>query len=116
MLTITGHIKKLGDVSNARNVLNKISGGTPTLVDESGSSTTNEVKMLGILEHCTRTRGYKEIYYKATTADTIFFGVATDTETSGTYKCFNVRVKGLTITDNPDSKLMTWNATLELTQ
>ncbi len=117
IITLTGQINKKGDVSADGNVIKKIHGGTPTLTDESGSSTTDEVKMLGLLDHAWRTKGYKEIYYKDTSADNLFFGIATDTETANdTYKCFNVRIKGLDIIETPDSKLINWNCTLELTK
>jgi len=117
IISLTGQICKDGDVSDTANVLRKIHGGTtPTLTDESGSSTTDEVKMLGLLEHASRTKGYKELYYKASSADNLFYGLATDTEiTSSTYKCFNVRIKGLDIVESPDSKLINWNCTLEIT-
>lgn len=118
LITISGEIKKGGDVSSSSNVLKKIVGGTtPTLTDESGTSFTDEVKMLGLLEHASRTKGYKEVYYKSTDADNLFFGMATDTETtSSTYKCFNVRIKSLNITESPGSKLIVWTCALEKTK
>lgn len=117
LITLTGQINKDGDVSASANVIHKIHGGTtPTLTDESGSSFTDEVKMLGLLEHATRTKGYKELYYKATSADNLFYGLATDTESGGTYKCFYVRVKALDINETPDSDLIVWSCTLEITK
>lgn len=116
LITIAGQINKEADVSSDLNVLRKISGGTPTLVDESGTTFTDEVKMLGLLEHASRTKGYKELYYKATTADNVFFGLATDLDIdNATYKCFNVRIKGIDIIESPDSKLIDWRCTLETT-
>ena len=115
IITITGQINRKADVSDSSAVINKISGGTPTITDESGSSSTDEVKMLGLLEHARRTKGYKELYYKSTDVDNLFAGIATDTETSGTYNCFYVRVKSISITETPDSDLIIWNTTLEMT-
>lgn len=115
LITINGQINRKADVSDANSVINQIAGGTPDITDESGSSSTYEVKMLGLLEHARRTKGYKELYMKDTATDNIFYGIATETETTGTYNAFLVRVKSLNITETPDSDLIVWNATLEIT-
>jgi len=116
IITISGHFTKNTDVSAGTSVINKINDGTPTLTDEDGSTFTDEIKMLGLLDHAGRTRGYKELYYKAEANDNLFYGIARNTETSGdTYKCFNVRIKSLNITQSPDSSLIRWDATLVIT-
>ena len=115
IITIAGHINKKADVSDSNTVINKISGGTPDITDESGSASTDEVKMLGLLEHARRTKGYKEVYYKDSDTDNLIGGIATDKETTDTYLCFYVRVKSIDITETPDSSLIVWTATLEMT-
>jgi len=117
LITLAGQINRKGDVSSDKNEIYKMHGSQPTLTDESGDSITNEVKMLGLLEHASRTKGYKELYYKSTDADNLFYGIATDTETANsTYNCFIVRIKSIDITETPDSELITWSCTLEITR
>ncbi len=130
IITLSGQINRKGDVSAAGNVINKIHEGTPDLTDESGTtSLTDEVKMLGMLEQASRTKGYKELYYKDNTANNFFIGMASwnettkeagsdtmSTESSGAYPCFNVRVKSFNLTETPDSNLIVWNCTLEVTR
>lgn len=116
IINLSGHIRKDGNTSSASSVIYQIAEGAPTLTDESGTSFTTEVKMLGLLEHASRTKGYKELYYKSTSTDNIFWALAPSVETTNsTYKCFRLRIKSLDITETPDSQLITWSCTLEVT-
>src|SRR3990167_10774059 len=112
VIVLEGEIRKDGTLSSSLNVINKITdGGTTSVVNKSGSTVSDEIEMLGLLDRLTVTKGYKELYFKSTIKDNIIYGVgATDNHstTGQTYRHLHVRVKSIDINEAPDSKLISW--------
>lgn len=120
LINITGVIKKTGDLSSERNTIYQITEGeTASVTLATGSSSTDEIEMLGLLNRLAKTKGYKELYFKSTVADNLLYGIAEtdshDTDIAATYRHLHVRVRGLNITELPLSSLIRWKLTCEMT-
>jgi len=118
VITISGNIKDDGDLTSSGNVVNQITeGGTTSIKDWELSNTANEINMLFLLDKLCETRGYKEVYYKdATNNNNLVYGLGITDTGNTTYRHVHVLCKGLRITQNAGSSLITWTLTCEIMQ
>lgn len=118
LITLSGEIKTEGDLSSSSNVTNKITaGGTASITDYDGSSSTNEVVMLNLFDRLVKTKGYKELYYKEDSATTSIYGLGvkdSHTTSGALYRHLHIRVKSITIDEVPNINLINWSMICEV--
>ena len=117
VITINGTVSSKGDLSASTNTLKKINEGTPTIKDWEGSTTTDEIDILYVLDKLTTTKGYKELYYKdSTDNNSLIHGLGITDTYNATYRHLHVMCKGIRITQNAISNNITWSLTCEVTK
>lgn len=121
-LTISGEIHKKGDLSSATNTTYQIHGSDASITDSTGTSSSNEIDVLGLMDRICKTKGYKELYYKSSDTDNLIYGLVDPSDTESTsdianesYRHLHVRCKGFSVIEVPNSKLITWQLTCEIT-
>ena len=130
-ITISGQIKPTGDLSNVTEVNNTLRqiGGITAITDQDSSSSTAEIDILYLLDNLVRTKGYKELYFKgnpnAVDGDgasteilttSLLYGLGSTDTYNSTYRHLHVLCKGIRITQNATSTLITWTLTCEVTK
>jgi len=118
LITLKGQIKTKGDLSSSGNAINQITeGGTTSIKNDENTDTSNEVQMLFLLDKLSKTKGYKELYYKEDVANNSIYGLGVKdnhTTEGAAYRHLHVRVKGIDITETPGTSLISWNLICEL--
>ena len=117
IITLTGHITTKAELDDTSSTTYQISGGSTTSIkDQSNSTSTDEVDILGILDQLCVTSGYKEIYFKDGTAKNMLYGLGKTDTYNSTYRHLHIRCKSINITETPTSNLIIWNLTCEVTK
>lgn len=118
VISISGHITGGGDMSNVRNAIYKItSGNTDSITDQDGNTSNNEIDILYVLDLMVTTKGYKELYYKDSTANgSILYGLGKTDVFNPTYRHLHVMCKGVTISQDGSSGLIKWTLSCEVTR
>lgn len=116
IITLAGEIRDDGDLSSATNVINKISDVT-SITDQDGSSSTDEIDILYLLDQLCVTKGYKELFYKDSSANNnLLYGIGSTDTFNSEFRHLHVLCKGIRITQNGTSGLINWVLTCEITK
>lgn len=110
---IAGTIKRKGDLSGDNNTLSKISS-TSSFIDNEGSTSTDEVKLLELLYRLCKTKGYKELYYgDTTTSGGLLYAIGATDSYNATDRHVHIRCKGINIVE-VSKETITWRLTCEM--
>lgn len=112
-ITIQGTLDLKGDLSNASNVIYRISSVT-SFTDRTAESISREFELLELLDRLCVTKGYKELYYKDSETEPNLLNALGKTDAYNlTYRHLHVRCTNITITQTPN-RSVAWRLVCEV--